>query len=300
MNKQKKITCDVCHHNCLIPEKGFGFCGTRQNLGSSIVNQAYGKVTALALDPIEKKPLYRFFPGSKILSIGSLGCNMTCSFCQNYHIAGAKLSKNHNETGIDTALWKEYSPEDLVSLAIQTKVQGNSGLAFTYNEPLINYEFIIDCAKYAKKKDSDLQIVLVTNGHLTEKYRKKLFPHIDAMNVDLKAFQTEFYTKMQGDFSLVKAFIEEAVQKAHIELTYLLIPGLNDDPTEIEEAAQWVSSLDIGKSRYFNSAKEIPFHISRFFPTHKLIDRNATSVSAVYGAVEIAKKYLDWVYPGNV
>lgn len=287
---EKNIVCDICHHNCLISENAYGFCGVRQNVKKKIVNQAYGKITALALDPIEKKPLYRFFPGSKILSVGSLGCNMLCNFCQNHHIARLRLDKIEEFQGKENRLWENYSPKALVEMAKRTKAQGNIGLAFTYNEPLINYEYIIDCAKFAKKKDSKLQIILVTNGHLNEVHREKLFPHIDAMNVDLKAFSEDFYKQMKGDFSLVKDFISKAVRYAHVELTYLLIPGLNDDPKELEEAAKWIASLK----------NDIPLHISRFFPQYKLVDRNATSIAAVHEAVNGAKKYLEWVFAGNV
>lgn len=295
MNKKYLVNCDICHHRCKIALGAYGFCGIRQNLDGKLVNQGYGKITALALDPIEKKPLYRFYPGSAILSVGSLGCNMNCSFCQNHHIARLRL-----DSAESNSVWESYTPKALVELAIETKKQGNRGLAFTYNEPLINYEFIIDCAKKMKEMDSELKVVLVTNGHLEIAHAKKLLPYVDAANIDLKAFRKAFYTKMGGDFSLVKAFIEEAVKNCHVELCYLLIPGLNDGLDEVEEAAQWIASLDCTGQGPLENGKDIALHISRFFPTYKLVDRAATSVSAVYEAVAVAKKHLNWVYPGNV
>jgi len=152
MNKKYLVNCDICHHRCKIALGAYGFCGIRQNLDGKLVNQGYGKITALALDPIEKKPLYRFYPGSAILSVGSLGCNMNCSFCQNHHIARLRL-----DSAEPNSVWESYTPKALVELAIETKKQGNRGLAFTYNEPLINYEFIIDCAKKMKEMDSELK-----------------------------------------------------------------------------------------------------------------------------------------------
>ncbi|MEL3908845.1 MAG: AmmeMemoRadiSam system radical SAM enzyme [Treponemataceae bacterium] len=290
----KKLKCTVCHHNCELLPSAMGFCGVRQNIDGKIVNRSYGLISSIALDPIEKKPLYQYFPGSSILSVGSFGCNMACDFCQNYHIAQKRLPKCDTESG------ERFTPLELVELAVRTKHRGNIGIAFTYNEPLINYEFIIDCGKIIKKTNADLKLILVTNGHLNEEYAQKIYPFVDAMNIDLKFFNESFYKKMGGNFSLVKNFISEAVKHCHVELTYLLIPHLNDTAEEVEAMASWVASLDCKGTSPIKSGKEIPLHISRFFPTYKLTDRAPTSIASVYAAVDLAKKYLHRVYPGNV
>lgn len=276
--------CDICHRHCAIAEGALGFCKARKNIGGEIKNIAYGKLTAIALDPIEKKPLKHFYPGSSILSVGSFGCNMNCSFCQNHHIARSGETDSH---------WQELDPHSLVSLALEARAQGNIGIAFTYNEPLINYEYIIDVAQAAKNSgaaNNDLNIVAVSNGQLERPYARQVFPHIHAFNIDLKAFSPGFYAKMGGDFELAKRSIELACSLAHVEISYLVIPGLNDSLEEIESAARWLAGLD----------REIPLHISRFFPNYKLMSVESTPVKKIKDAVRVAQRHLHNVYSANL
>jgi pyruvate formate lyase activating enzyme len=238
----------------------------------------YGKVTSLALDPIEKKPLYRFYPGSKILSVGSYGCNLTCSFCQNHSISMVK------EEETDTMI---IAPEELADKALELKEYGNIGVAFTYNEPLIGYEYVIDTAKLLR--EHDMKTVVVTNGSASEEIGKELLPYVDALNIDMKGFTEEYYRKIGGDLETVKRFIALAAKECHVELTTLIVPGENDSIEEIRQLSQWVASID----------DQIPLHITRFFPRWKMTDRNATEVNKIFELTNIARVYLKYVYEGN-
>jgi pyruvate formate lyase activating enzyme len=232
----------------------------------------------MALDPIEKKPLYHFHPGSYILSVGSYGCNLRCPFCQNHEISMADKQR----AGV------EYiSPEQLVEYAVKLKPRGNIGVAFTYNEPLIGYEYVRDCAKIAKEQG--LKLVLVSNGYVHEEPLKKLLPLIDAMNIDLKAFTEEFYIKLSGHIEPVKRAIEIALKQCHVEVTTLIVPGENDSPEEMRELSVWLAGVD----------ENIPLHISRFFPRYNMADRNATPVGTVYSLADIAREKLKFVHEGN-
>lgn len=264
-----------------------GFCGARTCHNGEIVAENYGKLTSIALDPIEKKPLRMFYPGSKVLSIGSFGCNLHCPFCQNSSISWSKEAFEYREKA------EYYSPESIVQSALELRERGNIGLAFTYNEPLIGYEFVRDAAELSKK--AGMKNVLVTNGTATQKVLEIIAPFIDAMNIDLKAFTASFYKDfIGGDFQMVKDFIEGAVQNCHVELTTLIIPGENDSESEIHKLSSWVSSLE----KQYN--KKIPLHITRFFPTFHLTDRPPTTVSTVLKLVDVAKKNLEFVFPGNI
>lgn len=276
--KGDKVQCDICPHNCVLAEGQTGFCKARSNRGGVIKADNYGFVTSISLDPIEKKPLYRFYPGSRILSVGSYGCNFRCSFCQNYEISMA---------GKERAGTLCVSPEDLVEKAEELLPQGNIGIAYTYNEPLIGYEFVMDCAKLAKTKD--LKNVLVTNGYINEKPLKELLPFIDAMNIDLKAFTEGFYKKISGDIETVKKTIETAAKACHVEVTTLIVPGENDSPEEMRMLSAWLAGVD----------ENIPLHISRFFPRYKMTDRDATPVKTIYSLADIARESLYYVYEGN-
>lgn len=273
-----KEQCEICPHHCVLDEGQSGICGARKNRNGAIICDNYGKVTSIALDPIEKKPLRRFCPGSKILSVGSYGCNLRCPFCQNSDISMA--DGDHIQT-------QNVSPEMLVEKAIEAMPLGNIGIAYTYNEPLVGYEYVLDCSKLAKK--NNLKNVVVTNGTICEKPLLELLPFIDAMNIDLKGFTEYFYKMIGGDFETVKQTIKLAVKACHIEITTLIIPGENDNETEINELAQWVSSVN----------PEIPLHITRFFPRWKMTDRDATPVKTIYGLADIARKHLKYVYEGN-
>lgn len=279
--------CNVCFRHCKIEENSTGFCGARTCNNGKIVAANYGKLTSIALDPIEKKPLKMFHPGSKVLSIGSYGCNLRCPFCQNYTISWSQKAFEYKDRA------DYYSPEEIVKAAQDFRPQRNIGIAFTYNEPLIGYEFIRDTAKLSK--EAGMQNVLVTNGTATLDTLNQILPYIDAMNIDLKAFTNSFYKNfIDGDFQMVKDFITTAVQSCHVELTTLIIPGENDSPQEMRELTTWVAGLE----KQYN--KKIPLHITRFFPTFKLTDREPTSVTTIMNLVEIAKENLEFVFPGNV
>ena len=248
----------------------------------------YGRITSAALDPIEKKPLQRFHPGAKILSVGSYGCNLRCPFCQNYEISWSKQA-------MTCANDAEYlSPEELVRMALELRIRGNIGIAFTYNEPLIGYEFVRDTAKLTH--ENGLLNVLVTNGTATLRVLDEIGPYIDAMNIDLKAFSERFYNNwIQGDFAMTKAFIEGAVKLCHVELTTLIIPGENDSEEEMRELTSWVSGLQ-GKV----PGKEIPLHVTRFFPRFHVTDRGPTPMQTVLRLADVAREKLDYVYTGNI
>ena len=272
-----KITCDLCPHHCVIVEGRTACCQARCNNGGRIVSENYGWLTAVAVDAIEKKPLKRFFPGSSILSVGSYGCNLRCSFCQN-----SSISMN----GLDNRTI-QVTPEMLADKAESLKEKGNIGLAYTYNEPLIGYEFVRDCAALIHEKG--MKNVVVTNGNICSNYFEALFPLIDAMNIDLKAFNESFYEVVSGDFSTVKTNIRLAAEHCHVEVTTLIIPGENDSDSEMDALAEWLAGIN----------PEIPLHVSRFFPCYQMLDRGPTEIETVYRLAEIAENHLKYVYTGN-
>ena len=279
--------CNVCFRHCKIEENSTGFCGARTCRDGQIVAANYGRLTSIALDPIEKKPLKMFHPGAKVLSIGSYGCNLRCPFCQNYTISWSQKAFEYKDRP-DT-----YTPEEIVKAAQDFRPHGNIGIAFTYNEPLIGYEFIRDTAKLSKQ--AGMQNVLVTNGTATLDVFDQISPYIDAMNIDLKAFTNSFYKNLlDGDFQMVKDFITAAIQTCHVELTTLIIPGENDSEQEMRELSAWIADLE----KQYN--KKIPLHITRFFPAFKLTKKEPTPVSTIMGLVQIAKENLEFVFAGNV
>ncbi len=279
--------CDVCFRQCKIEEGQSGFCGGRTCLNGQIVAANYGRLTAVALDPIEKKPLKMFRPGTQILSVGSYGCNLRCPFCQNSSISWSQQAFEYKKKA------DYYSPEEIVTTALNLRSRGNIGIAFTYNEPLIGYEFVRDTAKLAR--EAGMQNVLVTNGTASQKVLGQISPYIDAMNIDLKAFTDRFYKELlDGDFEIVKEFIEGAIQSCHVELTTLIIPDENDSEEEMRQLSNWISSLE---KRY---NKKIPLHITRFFPAFRLTDKEQTPVSTILKLVEIAKENLEFVFLGNI
>ena len=245
-----------------------------------MVDDNYGRLTSIALDPIEKKPLARFHPGSQVLSVGSYGCNLRCPFCQNASIACA---------GPEDVPWREMTPTELADLAASLAPQGNIGVAFTYNEPLIGFEFVDNTAREVHERG--LANVLVSNGYVNDAPLQELAPFIDAANIDLKGFTQTFYDFVGGDLETVKHTIEvlAAAPACHLEVTTLVIPGLNDSDDEIAAATQWLASLD----------PSIPYHLTRFFPCHNLQDRPATPVRTVHHLADVARRYLRHVYTGN-
>ena len=282
--------CGVCFRHCEIEEGNLGFCGARTCRDGKVVQANYGKITSLALDPIEKKPLNRFYPGSRILSAGSYGCNLRCPFCQNYEISWSEKAWEFAETA------DEISPEDLVRTAVYYENKGNIGVAFTYNEPLIGYEYILDTAK--RIKGTGMKTVLVTNGTASLSVLEELTPYIDAMNIDLKGFTDRYYREvLKGDRKMVMDFITRAVQVCHVELTTLVIPGENDSEGEMEELSAWISGLKDEAGTAIG--EDVPLHISRFFPRFKMQDRDATDVGLIYRLAEAARKRLRYVYTGN-
>ncbi len=273
-----KTRCELCFHHCVLDVGQIGLCRARACQDGKIVSLNYGKLTSLALDPIEKKPLRRFHPGSLILSVGSFGCNLRCPFCQNHEISIA------GDSGIQTV---EVSPEQLAAKAAELVPQGNIGVAYTYNEPLIGYEYVQNCA--ALVHEQGMINVLVTNGTVEEEPWRALLPLIDASNIDLKGFTPAWYRQLGGNLETVKRSIALAAERCHVEVTTLLIPGENDSEEEIRELARWLASI----------SSEIPLHLSRFFPQYQMVDRLPMPVEQVYRLAEAARGYLSYVYTGN-
>ena len=279
--------CDVCFRQCKLEEGMTGFCGGRSCRDGQIVAANYGRLTSVALDPIEKKPLKMFMPGSMILSLGSYGCNLRCPFCQNSSISWSQKAFEYKDKA------EFYEPDEIVKTALEFRGRGNIGLAFTYNEPLVGYEFVRDTARLVK--EAGLQNVLVTNGTASQKILEQILPYIDAMNIDLKAFTDRFYRDfIGGDFQMVKDFITTAAGDCHVELTTLVIPGKNDSEQEMRELSAWVAALEN------QTGKKIPLHITRFFPAFKLTDRDPTPVNTILRLVEVARENLEFVFPGNI
>jgi len=270
------IKCLLCPKGCLIKEGQVGFCRSRKNINNKLYSLIYSKVSSCGFDPIEKKPLYHFYPGTPVLSLGTVGCSFSCSFCQNWTIS---------QGSIENVSVEELSPERAVQLALDNN---SPGIAYTYSEPLIWYEYVLDTAIIAKK--NNLKNILVTNGFINREPLLKLLPFIDAMNIDLKSFRNSFYQKYcKGSLSPVLQTIEIAKSYSHIEITNLVIPGLNDQDEEIKELVNWVAS----------QGENIPLHFSRYFPCYKM-NIDATPISTLYKARDIAQKKLKYVYIGNI
>ena len=273
-----KIRCDVCPNYCNISEDQVGICRARSNEDDLIMPINYGHITSMALDPIEKKPLRRFQKGKNILSVGSFGCNLKCSFCQNHNISmiGEEMARSEYKT-----------PSQLVQIALNLSNRNNIGIAYTYNEPLIGYEFVRDCAKLAK--EHDLKNVVVTNGFFNKNVLDEILPYIDAFNIDLKGFTESFYKNIGGSLETVKSFIKIAAENAHVEITTLIIPGENDSVEEMQALSGFIASIN----------PEIPLHVSRFFPTYEMNDKAPTEIIKIFELAKIARKELSYVYEGN-
>ncbi len=283
--------CSVCFRHCEIPEGALGFCGARTCRDGKVFAANYGKITSLALDPIEKKPLKCFFPGSLILSAGSYGCNLRCPFCQNHEISWSERAMRYASEA------EELSPEELADIAFRCREKGNIGVAFTYNEPLIGYEYVRDTARLVHQLG--MKTVLVSNGSASITVLQELSPFVDAMNIDLKGFTDRYYRDvLKGDRKMVMDFITEAVKHCHVELTTLIIPGENDSDEEMEQLSRWVASLRTGAEGP-GGGKDIPLHISRFFPRFRMTDRDATDIGCIYRLAGIARNNLRYVYTGN-
>lgn len=277
MHYEKKddnvVKCNLCPHNCIIKEGKMGICRVRKNIDGKLISLNYGKITSYAYDPIDKKPLYHFYPGKDVLSLGSLGCNLSCDFCQNWEIAQ------------DDSLSVEIDDDDILLMA---ESKASIGVAYTYNEPSVFYEYVYHMAKLIKTKG--LKNILVTNGYINEEPFVKLLPFIDAMNIDLKSMENDFYKRIcGGSLEPVKRIIELASKSTHVELTTLVIEGENSSEEEIEKLSKWIASID----------KTIPLHLSKYYPAYKM-KIPETKNEVLVKAKEVAKKYLDHVYIGNV
>ncbi len=267
------VKCNLCPHYCIIKPGRIGRCGVRKNIDGTLCSLNYGKITSYNFDPVEKKPLYHFYPGRNIFSIGSFGCNLGCEFCQNWEIVQTSSS------------FIELSNEDILSLA---KTNESIGIAYTYNEPTISYEFVYDMATLARS--SNLKNVLVTNGYINKEPLMELLPLIDAMNIDLKAIDDSFYKNIcKGSLEPVLDTIKIASKRTHIEITTLLIDGENASLDQIERLSLKIAEID----------NSIPLHLSRYFPNYKM-NLPPTKVETLIEAKNIAKKYLDYVYLGNL
>lgn len=272
---KKKVHCHLCPNECVISDGGRGACGVRANKDGTLYTEVYNKTTGIALDPIEKKPLYHYHPGKNILSLGTRGCNFHCDFCQNWHIS--------QEIDVPT---QEITSQQVVDKA---KSLGSFGIAYTYNEPFIWYEFVLDTAKLAKQ--NGLKNVLVTNGYVNMEPLEGMLPYIGAMNIDLKSFNEDFYRKIcNGRLKPVLDVIKRSVRSCHVELTTLIIPTFNDSKTEIKNMVNWI---------YNNLGSKVPLHFSRYFPCYEMTIP-PTPVETLKMAERIAKEKLKYVYIGNV
>lgn len=273
---ENQILCTLCPHSCRVSLGEKGKCQVRENKGGKLYSLNYGYSTSLALDPIEKKPLYHFYPGNYILSLGSFGCNFKCLFCQNWQLAQCQPELY------------EIDSDELVAKALQERDK-SIGLAYTYSEPTVWFEFVLETAR--KIKNVGLKNVMVSNGFIQEAPLVELLPYIDAFNIDLKGFDHNFYQEtIAGDYLPVLATLKKIkASNKHLEITTLLIPGKNDDSEGIEKMVSWIAT---------NLGKDVPLHFTRYFPSYKL-DLPPTSSSSLLRAKEIAKEKLTYVYIGN-
>jgi len=272
---EQGVRCRLCPHLCHIVEGQEGHCRVRRNVGGKLYAMNYAQCSGYALDPIEKKPLYHFFPGKKILSLGTWGCNFTCQFCQNWHISQVK------PTHMDLV------PRQAVAMALQ-QGKDNIGIAYTYSEPIVWYEFVSETAELARAAGQ--KNVLITNGYVNEQPLAHLLPMVDAMNIDVKAFNDTFYQKTcSGRLGDVVRTVEQAASACHVEITTLVIPGLNDSPNELDCLAKWLAGIN----------PDIPLHFSRYYPGYKL-SLASTPRETLMMAYETARQHLNYVYLGNM
>jgi pyruvate formate lyase activating enzyme len=274
--ENNRVKCFLCPHHCSLQEGQEGLCRVRVNRGGSLYSLNYGDIAAVALDPIEKKPLFHFYPGKLILSIGTYGCNLACSFCQNFSLAHEKPDISNLDI------------KSLLEIAWRVKSKGSIGVAFTYNEPSIWYEFIRETAPMLKEQGQ--KIVLVSNGYIESQPLRELLPWVDAMNIDVKAFSDDFYRHhCRGRLKAVLKTVEMAAAVTHVEVTNLIIPEENDNIKEIKKLVSWLAAIDPG----------LPLHFSRYYPAYNF-NKAATPAYSLKLAQELAKEYLNFVYLGNI
>jgi pyruvate formate lyase activating enzyme len=274
------VQCFLCPRRCVIKDNATGFCGVRQNRKGKLYSLVYGKATAVQIDPIEKKPLYHFLPGSAAFSIGTVGCTLICQHCQNWTTSQAKPGKWHTY---------DLTPEEIVKKAVEEHCES---IAYTYNEPTVFAEYALDTAKLAKKKG--IKNIFVTNGFTNQESLKDICKHMDAANVDLKAFDNEFYKKYTGAWMepILEALKTYQEKKVWLEITNLIIPKLNDDVEKIKQMCAWIKE---------NLGQDVPLHFSAFYPAYKLEDMPPTSAATLMEARKLAMKLgLHYVYIGNV
>jgi len=277
---EEKVKCLLCPHLCQIQEGKTGICKVRINVKGKLMTQVYNRVAAIHSDPIEKKPLYHFYPGRNIISIGEVGCNLGCSFCQNYTLSQCSPETNSR--------FLSFSPRQLIDYALKT--ENNIGLAYTYNEPFTFYEFMFDCSKLASS--NGLKNVVVSNGYINHEPLEKILPFIDAFNIDLKAFNDDFYRNYaKANLAPVLETLKHIITaKKHLEITFLAITDINDNPEEFSNMVDWIAK-ELGET--------VPLHISRYFPAYKMTNP-PTPVSTLESFYEIAKGKLKHVYLGNL
>ncbi len=282
------VHCFLCAHHCKIADQKFGFCGVRQNLKGTLYTYAYGKVIAAHIDPIEKKPLYHFLPGSKSFSIATIGCNFRCDFCQNWEISQSSFDKKGlSAQGTDLAE-EEFLPEEIVDEAVRNDCKS---ISYTYTEPTIFFEYAYDTVKLAKEKD--LYNIFVTNGYMTKEALEMIRPYLDAANVDLKFFKDSSYKRIcSGSLQPVLDTIRLMKElKIWVEITTLVVPGENDSDEELEGIAKFIAGVD----------KNIPWHVSRFHPDYKLTHRHPTPEAVLEKTQAIGRRAgLEFIYAGNV
>jgi pyruvate formate lyase activating enzyme len=275
-----KVQCGLCAHRCKILPGKRGFCGVRENRGGHLYSLIYGTVSSEAVDPIEKKPLYHFYPGSYAYSVGTIGCNFRCKYCQNWAISQATIENSYT---------CDISPEELIERAIMS---GSRAVAWTYNEPTIWHEYAYESAKLAK--DVGLATVYVTNGYMTPEALRHIAPWLDAANIDIKAFTEEFYKEIAS--AKLAPVLESAILAKelgiHVEITTLLIPKYNDSPDELRELSKWI---------YKNLGPDTPLHFTRFYPQYKMQNLYPTPLETLVAAHKIASEEgMKYVYVGNV
>jgi pyruvate formate lyase activating enzyme len=277
--QEQNVKCLLCPHECRIGHGKAGICRVRKNLNGTLFSMIYGEPVAIHTDPIEKKPLFHFYPGKQILSIGTFGCNFQCTFCQNWH-----LSQKEHESGRA----KRLKPEELVRDA--AKIDGNIGVAYTYNEPIVFYEYMLETAHMVHS--TGLKNVMVSNGFINPEPLERLMPVMDAFNIDLKSFNDGFYRKLTGgNLDPVLVTMKNIVLAGkHLEITHLVIPGLNDSMEEFHCLTDWIVK-ELGV--------DVPLHLSRYFPAFKM-SQPPTPLPVLQQFADLAARKLHFVFTGNV
>lgn len=276
--KDSGVHCHLCPQFCRLKNGEKGLCGVREESNGKLYSLNYGICAALAMDPVEKKPLYHFYPGREIFSTGTFGCNLSCGFCQNWHLAGKSPDTDS----------RQVSPADLVDMLEKQSSRNPIGMAYTYSEPGMWFEYVLDTAQIVR--DRGFKNVMVTNGFLNQKPLKELLPLIDAFNIDVKSFTDEYYRRYcEGRLDPVLRYVETAAAHSHVEITYLVVPTLNDSEADIRRFTAWVTSIN----------PAIPVHLSRYFPQHRFT-LPPTPVTVMETLREIARETLHYVYLGNI